>query len=369
MAIKPKINSDLLLNNVSKRADYKMVDRVFGNDSFLKKSSINFNGVALADITPRPINEYSQTRIENLAESIEKTNHNLIHPIVIVKPSDLPADSKVLAKYKEAGVDVNSVKYMIVAGERRYRAFSYNKDKWSKEHPDASSNPYEYITARVLTELEAKNEEIFYKDSNDQARQLTPIEAMLHIKDIIARVKTNEDKRNCLIEQYGEEDIPTNPDKAAKEFRMDKYIKFYLSKELGIEGWELTTIRTFVMIVNNCDDKIIEALKNNEFPSTEARNIAKFPHSTQVQLLEMYKNSTSAYYNEMKARKNDKPSKKITVSDAKKQIKTLSKSITENKVRLTAIAEELGKTDRDNLQQIIDMIDELNSKIEDYKNK
>lgn len=369
MAIKPRINNDLLLNNVSKRSDYKMVDRVFGSDDTLMKSSINFNSVALSDITPRPINEYSQTRIENLAESIEKTNHNLIHPIVIVKPSDLPEDSKVLTKYKEAGVDVNTVKYMIVAGERRYRAFTYNRDKWMADHPESSSNPYDYITARVLTESEAKNEEIFYKDSNDQARQLTPIEAMLHIKDIIIRVNTNEDKRKCLVEQYGEDDVPSNPDKAAKEFRMDKYIKFYLSKELGIEGWELTTIRSFVMIVNNCDEKIIEALKNNEFPSTEARNIAKFPHSTQVQLLEMYKKNTSAYYNEMKARKNSKSNKKVTPSDAKKTVKALSKNITENRIRLSAISEELGKTDRDNLQKIIDMLDELNLMIEDYKKK
>ena len=68
------------------------------------ESRVRYEEVNVDDITPRLINKYSQSRIERLARSIRSTNNRLIHPIVLVKPEDLPENSPLLKKIKESGV-------------------------------------------------------------------------------------------------------------------------------------------------------------------------------------------------------------------------------------------------------------------------
>lgn len=369
MALKSK-NNNGMFNNLGNRSDYQMVDKVFGNSEQLNKSNISYNEVLLDEITPRPINNYSQTRIDRLAESIVSTNGRLIHPIVIVRPQDLREDSEILKKYKSDGVDISSIKYVIVAGERRYRAFRLNRDKKQQELDAKGSsalNPYNTITANILTKEEAKNEEVYYKDSNDQARQLTPIEGILHIKDITAGISSNEDKRNCLIEMYGEDKVVKDPDVAAKEFRMDRYILFYLSKELGIEGWTESTVRAYLRVVNGCDEEVVKAVLDKRFPATEARKISNLPNETQIKLLKIFENNPDNYrrvYKEI----SEKPEKEKSFgkSDIKKKLKKLSKDIDGINSFIDGVLDELGKSDRNNTEKIKNRLLDLQKAIREY---
>lgn len=372
MALKPK-NNNVMFNNLGNRSDYQLINNVFGNSEQLNKSLISYHEVPLEDITPRPINNYTQSRIERLAESIRATNGRLIFPIVIVKPSDLPDDSEILKKYKEDGVDVTRIKYVLVAGERRYRAFLLNRELKQKELDEKGSsaiNPYNTITANILTKQEALNEQIYYKDSNDQARQLTPIEGLIHLKDITARINTNEDKRNCLIEMYGEENVVKDADMAARDFRLDKYIIYYLSKELGIEGWSESTVRAYLQVINKCDQKVIDEILSGNFPATEARCIKNFPYETQIKLVEMYKKNPSKYrsvYDQLskKPEKIDKLGRKDIVSRMKRLNKALNDTIT----FIGEVEEELGKTDKNEAEKLKNKINDLILYINEYMDK
>ena len=145
----------------------------------------------------------------SLAKSIRNTNNRLIHPITLVKASDLPKDSDVLQAYEKKGIDVSQLKYIIVSGEGRHRAFlllqKEEQDKLKGKSGRSAlalgaANPFDTITACILTPAEAKNASVFYEDSNIESRQLTPIEAILHIKDAVADVTSPEEMRAALIE-------------------------------------------------------------------------------------------------------------------------------------------------------------------------
>ena len=133
----------------------------------------------------------------------EKTN-GLLRPLPVPEsgylPEDLPEDSPLLKKINETGKPVDK-KYIIVAGERRYHAWMLNR-KLEQEKIDKSGfsreNPFDTITANILTAEEAKHEEIYYSDSNTEARQLTPVEGMLNVKDALDTIRTNEEKRDAL---------------------------------------------------------------------------------------------------------------------------------------------------------------------------
>lgn len=368
--LKPKASSNTskVFNNIENRTKSSLVSTVFGNDINVDKARIEYNEVPIDDIVPRPINNYSQSRIENLAKSIRSTDDRLINPIVIVRPSDLPETSEILKKYKEDKVDVSSIKYIIVAGERRYRACLLNRKICESENPNGR-NPYDTITANILTKEEAQHEEIYYKDSNDQARQLTPIEGIKHIGNILEQIKTDEDKRNCLVEMYGEDNVVKNPEEAAKKFRQDKYILFYLSKELGIEGWEESTVRVYTKVVKECDPTVIEAVLQGEFPANQARKIYGYNKATQVTLLEEYKKNKDKYLADLKEleKKVKRPEKvikgKIVID---KELKTLSKKVSTSLKTIKAEEDELGKTDREKLRKILEAFDELNKEIDEY---
>ena len=369
--LKTSSSTSKVFNNIENRTKSAIANTVFGNDINIDRARIDYNEVPINDIVPRPINDYTQSRIENLAKSIRSTDNRLINPIVIVKPSDLPETSEILKKYKEEKVDVSTIKYIIVAGERRYRACLLNRELYSKENPN-SKNPYDTITANILTKEEALHEEIYYKDSNDQARQLTPIEGIKHIGTILEQINTDEDKRRCLVEMYGEENVVKNPAEAAKKFRQDKYILYYLSKELGIEGWEESTIRTYTKVVKECDPTVIEAVLQGEFPANQARKIYSFNKEAQILLLEEYKANKEKYQLALKAmeQKSKKPQTTIkgkAVID--KELKTVNKKISSSIKSIKVMEDELGKTDREKLKKILEDFNKLSDKIDEFTKK
>lgn len=369
--LKTSSTTSKVFNNIEKRTKSSLASSVLSNDLNVDSARVEYNEVPIEDIVPRPINNYSQTRIENLAKSIRSTDDRLINPIVIVKPQDLPEASEILKKYKETGVDVSSIKYIIVAGERRYRACLLNREIRKKELESTDAkNPYDTITANILTRDEAQHEEIYYKDSNDQSRQLTPVEGIIHIQSILSNINSDEDKRKCLVEMNGEENVVKNPKEAAKSFRLDKYILFYLSKELGIEGWEESTVRAYTKVVKSCDPTIIDAVLAGEYPSNQARKICSFPLKTQIQLLQLYKEDKAKYQAALERLnpKNQKVSlKDKTVID--KELKAINKKIDGSIKLIEPLQDELGKTDREQLAKLLNDLEIVKKSIEDFLTK
>ena len=369
--LKTSNNTSKVFNNIENRTKSSLASSIFNNSPDIDSSRVEYNEVPIDDIVPRPINNYSQSRIENLAKSIRSTDDRLINPIVIVKPQDLPENSEILKKYKQDNVDFSNIKYIIVAGERRYRACLLNRKLKNEELTGTSAiNPYDTITANILTKEEAEHEEIYYKDSNDQSRQLTPVEGIIHIQSILTNINSDEDKRRCLVEMNGEENVVKNPKEAAKSFRLDKYILFYLSKELGIEGWEESTVRTYTKVVKSCDPTVIEAVLAGEFPSNQARKICSFPLKTQIQLLQLYKENKAKYQAALE-KMNPKNQKVIlkgkTVID--KELKNLNKKI-DNSIKLVLpLQDELGKSDKEQLERLLKDLDTINKEIKIFLEK
>lgn len=116
-------------NNLQERTNSNIVNAIFGNNRTEVNSRMAFEEINVDDITPRSINQYSQTRISRLAKSIRSTNDRLIHPIILVRPQDLPENHEVLQKFKEQGKNIEEIKYILVAGERRLRAWKMNREE------------------------------------------------------------------------------------------------------------------------------------------------------------------------------------------------------------------------------------------------
>ena len=379
---KLRINDTSMVgNNLQERTNSNIVNAIFGNDRSEANSRVIFEEVPVEDITPRVINKYSQTRIARLAKSIKNTNGRLIHPIILVKPCDLPENHEVILKLKANGTNISEIKYILVAGERRYRAWLMNRAE-EQERIDGlgliQSNPYDTITANILTKDEAMNEKIFYEDSNDEARQLTPIEGMLHIKDALAEIKTDKQKRDILIEMNNgsAEGVPENEYAAAKKFNVSKYIEFYLENELGIIGWKPSTIKTYLSIVNNCCEEVVNAILKAEYPAREARNLTSLPFSSQLQLLDMYKNNLEEYKIRIASISENgsdgkKKVKRFTYKDVKRELNSLIKEMEDTKNKLELVAPELGRDDkasaRKTIRQIDDMILKLKEREELFK--
>ena len=360
-------------NNLQERTNSNIVNAIFGNNRTEVNSRMAFEEINVDDITPRSINQYSQTRISRLAKSIRSTNDRLIHPIILVRPQDLPENHEVLQKFKEQGKNIDEIKYILVAGERRLRAWKMNREE-DQEKIDQlgliQSNIYDTITANVLSKEEAKNEKIFYQDSNDEARQLTPIEGMLHIKDALNEIQTDHQKRQILIEMNGgsEEGIPATDYEAAKKFNVSEYIEYYLRNELGIEPWKPSTIRNYLSVVNNCCEEVIDAILKNEFYANDARRLTGLPPTTQRELLKIYKENPQEFkfkIESIEGEKKDKKVKRFTHKDVKKQLENLIKKMEDSKEALNVLAGELGRDDREKTKTTIKQIDAMISKLKD----
>jgi len=207
------------------------------------KKDIIFEQIYINEIIPRSINNYKQGQIEKLANSIRATNNRLINPITIAKIEDFPIDGDVMQKYREMGTDLTKYKYVIVSGERRFRAWQYLREQ-AIDGTGVDVTIFDKITANILTPTEMKKEKSYYNDSNLQARHISPLEILYNNKSVLEKIKTDEDKRNALIEMNGgsEAGIDEDVKKAAKKFVRAKYVKYYLESNYGIVDWSDSTI-------------------------------------------------------------------------------------------------------------------------------
>ena len=359
----------------------KFVSHIMDNSQSTARKANNFELIPVEDITPRPVNNYRQYRIDSLAKSIRNTNNTLIHPIVVVRPSDLPENHEVLKKFAEVGVDVSELKYVIVAGERRYRAWLQLRAEEEKNPTDPfADNPFNNLTARVLSKREARSEENYYTDSNDQTRQLTPLEGLMHIQQVISEIQTDEDKVNALKDMkeagYYEGDIPQDIMKAARKFNQAKFCKYYLDYELGIDNdWTESMLKTDLYVLGNCCEEVINAVFKEDFPIRSARDLATLKaegennFDVQRELLTVWKEQGNDefrfQYAEIKKKESVPVKKRVTYKDAKKNITAMIKQAKKDRKALDDISKQLNKADSQNVAAALKSADKFVAELEE----
>ena len=373
-------NTTGVLSGGEKRRGTNLVNNLFieADENAVVEGKFKLLEINIDDIEPRPINNYIQSDIEELARSIRNTNNRLIYPIVLVRPEDLPEDSKVLKKYKKQGSKLNK-KYIIVAGERRWRACMLNRQldaEVIKKNGALRNNYYDTITANVLSKAEAKNEELYYKDSNNKVRRLTPIEGLLCIQDALSNLNdkdkdVNVAKRNLLIKMNNnsEEGIDSDPDVAAKKFNMMKYVMWYIKNEFGIKDWSESTIKQYLAVINNCHPDVIQAILKNEFSEGQSRRLTSIDKKYHPELLELYKTGDSKAYEEKLNSLSKKNDNKVvfTKRDVGRQLVALKKSLNKS---INTVSEMVGSLNLDDadvnkIKNIVGAANELDKRIND----
>ena len=370
---KPLVQRYNGLENLKGRSRTNMTSTLL-NDTVNENmgSVISFENIPISKITPRSINQYSQTRIDRLARSIRATNNRLINPITVVRASDLPQDGDVITKFRETGVDVEALEYVIVAGERRFRAFKQLQAEEEAKGIDIGDlNPFDTITANVLTSKEAKNEHIFYEQSNTESRQLGPEEVMRLFESALKEVDTDEKKRNMLFQMRDngvdiKKDIPDDDKEAARMFRKDTYCVYYLETELGISGWSEGTARRYISIINLCCDEVKQAIYDCVYPIREAKNITKYPFETQRNFLNLWISDKKDEYDTLL--KNDgkevKPKiKHYTHKTAGKKLESILAQMEKEKKNLSEFEKNLGGEDKALIKQAMQELEKCDAKI------
>ena len=371
-----KVNESFI--GIGARTSGNLTRKVLGgemnNDSNnLKESRIVIYDVNCDDIIPRSINQYTQANIRKLAKSIKITNERLINPITLVRPEDLDENSPILEKYRERGIDYKD-KLIIVAGERRYRAWQMLREEEAKrliEEKQFKKNKFDTIPANILTHQEARNEENYYKDSNNLARQLTPVEGLNQIKDIIADTDTVNGKRKALEAQYEKDYSQFTDDEINKKFSQAQYIQYVLENELGITGWSASTIRTYLAVVNQSIPEVLDAVFATKMSAGEARRLCKLPQETQKSLMQIYIEDQKKYYSAMDEilAKKEHAKKRIDYKTSVKEMSSLQDKINQSINEMNVILKELPKSDAHITKEYIKQCSKFIEKIEEIKNK
>lgn len=360
------------LENVKGRSSSNYLGNIFDptngagmSSTHTTDSSIQFDNILMTSITPRSINQYSQTRIERLAKSIRDTGNRLINPITVVRASDLDPEGEVINKFISNGVDVSKLEYIIVSGERRYKAYCLLRDQENqKKHELGWVNPFDTITANILTPEEALNEHVFYEESNTQARQLSPEEALRLFEDALKEVDTEEKKYLMLLEMdtagvdFGGQ-LPLDQKEALKKFRMPLFCVYWMEKELGISGWNESTVKNYLSVLNKCSREVKDAIYDEKFSLRTAGKITSFDHSVQNELLELW---TSGKTDEFKTKIQQlskikgKSEKKITAKSAAKNIDRIATAFSKEIASLEKDRKQLSEKDSELVMESINTI-------------
>ncbi len=335
-----------------------------------KKALTRFYEMPIDDITPRPINNFRQYQIEELADTIHRDHDILLHPITIIKPSFLAEDSDVIKAFKEKDVDISSVKYMIVSGERRYHAWQLLRKREAEEIAKSGANrnnKFDNIPVKELTSDDAVIEELLYEDANSSARELSPLEGLLHIKKVIDEVVSPDEKAAAVREMkeagydgYAEMDIPKDVYKAERKFNQAKFCHYHLTKELKVENWSLKQVEYDLCILNKCIPEIVEAILKEGFKTGNARPLTALKPEDQKRLLDIWReDGLDAFNSELDKIKNKgqtEKKKEITKSVAKKKLKSLIKQIEKYQKEFEQMTGEISKSGKEYTAEIARVI-------------
>ena len=246
----PKININSAFNQTSMADDNRkkaannatsfLTSGVFEND----KSKLDVKSVPIEKLRPRETNEFEQTGIDKLAQSIRL--YGLINPLSVVY-------------HEEEDV------YIISSGHRRYLALKQLHEEYPNDdtykHIDCAV--YEVTTDRFklaqgLPYITPEQEEGIYRDSNLENRQLTYSEVARQIRYLVKKFD-DEDYVDRLRARAKEQGVITR----LADYNKTKLILSVLS-ESHYDGWKTETIRQYLKIVESGQEELLDAIENNE---------------------------------------------------------------------------------------------------------
>ncbi len=321
-----------------------------------RNSRTNFREIALQDITPRPVNRFRQVGIERLARSIKATT--LINPIVVVPPSYLPEDSEVLKRFRETGIDPSALKYVIVSGERRFRAVKMLHEEELRDWSGSRLGDYKYakINARVLTKEEARNEELIYADSNIETRQLSSLELMINCREMMSSVETPEEKQQALL------DMGLNPE--TDRFNQVKYCKYYFENELGIMDVTESNLKQTLATVQQCSAKVLDAIVDGVLTMRKARELRELSEEQQEKLILLLQEGKADEYEFLLEKltskgSKDKKTERFTHRDAAKILLKNIDYFEKSRKQLEFVLKNLSGDDEKVVSETVSEIEEL----------
>ena len=373
-----------VMEDFDARTKSRLVDMIFNPDVAEDGSSIiKITDVDVNRITPRSINAYSQGRIERLAKSIRNTNNRLIHPIVLVRASDLPEDGEVIQGFIKKGVDPKTLDLVIVAGERRFRAWLLLREEEAERIKGevGTVNRFDKIPANILSKKEAAREAAYYKDSNNEARQLTSTEAMIHTMDALAEVDSPEKKREALVEMaaagyYGGE-IPEDPEKAARLFNEQAYIKYYIQDEICIDSMTDASIKRYHAIVKRCIPEVTNAVSDLKIKPTNAEVLHNESKDVQRQAIEILERQgkdaflarikvLEANQEKERARRKRNKESKVTSAQIFKKIGETGRRLSLEKEEIEEMTSYIGGENRADCEKMIKKYNKWIKEIEEF---
>lgn len=195
---------------------------------------MNLDYIPLNEIIPYKDNKYRNLDTTSLEISIAKVR--LISPIVLEQ----------LYTESEDGQRRITGKYGIIAGERRYTAYTRLLQKAEKDGNQKEIKRYSKIPAIIMPLGMTLDEfEAIYNDSNVLHRPLTMEEAFGHIDYILDPSNMPKDISNLA-----------------------KYVKFEFDK-LGF-NWGMTKIKQYVAVWQCNDERLKEMVSNKEITIKQA---------------------------------------------------------------------------------------------------
>ena len=355
---------DIVGNNLHLRVGGNIINDIFVENENME-STIKFENVPMDFILPRAVNDFIQSDIDSLAESIKITNNRLINPITIAPLEFLDDENELIKEYKNKGIDISNKKYYIVAGERRYRAIEKLRNETIKKMSSSGmikDNPFDTITANILTKEEMKNEAAFYEDSNLRARQLTPLECMKHVQHLMKKTDTKEEKDIALKEIQNDKDYISKYGKP-KRFNQALYYQYYLKTKLGFDSWTDSTIRVYVSLLNQATNKLIQEIFMGNIPVRDSLEIYQYAEKTQNKLIDIYKEDKKKYQEEIAKLSQPKTTKTDEYKELIKTIKTLNKTLISRRKDIEKNKRKFNDETKIQIEIISNKIEELSMEL------
>lgn len=230
---KPKFNMNDLLNTQSKTKESMNMKR-------FKVEEIDLN-----KIVPNEKNEYGIRDIEELASTIELVG--LMHNIVVAKDDD---------------------HYVIVSGERRYRAFKMLFEQGKEE--------YSRIPCKVEVTSSDTIEELKLIFANSQARDLTDYEKTYQagrIKELLLDLKDQGYKMPGRLREIVADIVKVSPAQVGRMESINNNLTDPIKEEFKEQKINITTAYELSRVEEDKQEEVYQKVKTGEIKSNDIKEV------------------------------------------------------------------------------------------------
>lgn len=310
-----------------------------------KKSKFEVYDIPLDEISPRPVNEYILSDIQQLADSIERTG--LWQPIIL----RLNHDKNI------------SRKYVIVGGERRYSAVKMLHEKYLQQNDKTMADMFSSIKAVILSSADISKEESIYYETNDNQRVISSFERVLQSDPAVLNFDSEENRRKFIHDVYGNNDPGkiryTKKDKAL-------WVLALIKKKNPSCEITLKTVQNMLAFIEASSKELIQGILNGIIPLRDGRYLANLTFTEQKEAVE---SAGTDKYKALLSKAMNGNKKQAVSPDTEKKYLSISRSLIKAGKDFAEIADTLdSKTmngnQREYLKQIKAVIREI-SKLEE----